>query len=639
MKTKILLVIALLSVLFLSCEGDSEPSNSYDGENNTEHGMYLGITGFSNNVEYYGSKTDRFHVLTKSNVSTFTSFVNSLSMGDATVLYYAVDNNLSYLQNCKFPDDLSSVNIVTFTDGLNQGSRALDKQEGEHDYAANDKSYIAEINRKIKNTRVQGLPINAYAIGIRGKDVSGDAITIFQDNLQKLSSSKENAMEVTNMEEVNTKFREIASSLYSKSETTTLTITIPMPSENEKERFTFDDVTDATKSKCYLEGVYANGALNNINYVGCGSNSGIVVKEKSAGGVKIKFEFEDFSDNKGKAISTTNMQQWHMEQGQTTWTRNSEFRPNESIETIEEHKTAVVMLVLDCSSSLGNDFENVKSAARDFIKTLVGETVNTNHGGGIGNSEEANARVRLRFGGGNTHGDNFQFGLWSETLNMFACSAVFSTAPSYTAFDVTIHEGETFSFWCSDERGEYNGNNGFVLENGHKYTLYLWGNQYGLRDDTEKGEMELAKIRFCKEKAYTRVTSMALDYSNDDGEYIGRYSQHIFGEESGTTSYYDFPAETFTPLYYYIADDENNSGWYYALDDEHTCNFESGKRYTYTCGDDGEYLVFTITLDGSFNAPAKKQIVAQKRVHKSKMASSRSNSSRTVKHNALMHMQ
>ncbi len=448
MKTKILLVIALLSVLFLSCEGGSEPSNSYDGENNTEHGMYLGITGFSNDVEYYGSKTDRFHVLTKSNVSTFTSFVNSLSMGDATVLYYAVDNNLSYLQNCKFPDDLSSVNIVTFTDGLNQGSRALDKQEGEHDYAANDKSYIAEINRKIKNTRVQGLPINAYAIGIRGKDVSGDAITIFQDNLQKLSSSKENAMEVTNMEEVNTKFREIASSLYSKSETTTLTITIPMPSENEKERFTFDDVTDATKSKCYLEGVYANGALNNINYVGCGSNSGIVVKEKSAGGVKIKFEFEDFSDNKGKAISTTNMQQWHMEQGQTTWTRNSEFRPNESIETIEEHKTAVVMLVLDCSSSLGNDFENVKSAARDFIKTLVGETVNTNHGGGIGNSEEAKAKVRIHC---NVLYDKIAWGLTNDVTGEDVIEVDFSGRKGISDYyDIVVNENHTYSLYWTD---------------------------------------------------------------------------------------------------------------------------------------------------------------------------------------------
>ncbi|MBR0065747.1 MAG: hypothetical protein IJQ06_09185 [Paludibacteraceae bacterium] len=637
MKTKILLVIALLSVLFLSCEGGSEPSNSYDGENNTEHGMYLGITAFSNDVKYYGSKIDRFHVLTKSNVSTYTSFVNSLSMGDATVLYYAVDNNLSYLQNCKFPDDLSSVNIVTFTDGLNQGSRALDKQEGEHDYAANDKSYIAEINRKIKNTKVQGLPINAYAIGIRGKDVSGDAITIFQDNLQKLSSSKENAMEVTNMKEVNTKFREIASSLYSKSETTTLTITIPMPSENEKERFTFDDVTDATKSKCYLEGVYANGALNNINYVGCGSNSGIVVKEKSAGGVKIKFEFEDFSDNKGKAISTTNMQQWHMEQGQTTWTRNSEFRPNESIETIEEHKTAVVMLVLDCSSSLGNDFENVKSAANDFIKTLVGEAVNTNPGGGTGNSEEAKAKVRLKFGGGNTHGDNFQFGLWSETLNKLVCSKSFSiSAATSQYFDVTIHEGETFSCWCSDERGEYNGNNGFVLENDHKYTLYLFGYTYELHDETGKGEMELAKIRFCKEYAYTNVAEMGL--VDEDGDFwVGGY---WFGEESGTTSYYDIPAATLSPVYFYnyITDNENNSGWYYALD-KHTYTFESGKSYTYTCGDDGEYLVFTITLDGSFNAPAKRQIVAQRRVHKSKMASSRSNFSSTFKHSALMRMQ
>ena len=374
MRKKLLFAATMfVALLFSSCEGGNNPSGQ--GENNHEHGMYVGITGFSDNVEFYGTPNQRYQVLRDWNLEDYTSFINSLSMGDATVLYYAVDNNISYLQNCTFPDDLSSVNIITFTDGLNQGSRALDKQNGNHDYAANDKSYVAEVNRKIKNIKVQGLPINAYAIGIRGKDVSGDAISTFQDNLLQLSSSKENAMEVSNMEEVSAKFKEIAASLYSKSESSNLTITIPMPSENEKERFTFDNVTDATASKCYIEGVYANGALTNITYVGCMSNSGTEVAEQEAGLVKIKFEFINFTDERGNAVSTTYMQQWHMEPGQTTWTRNSEFKPDESIDIKEEHKTAVVMLILDCSSSLGSDFSKVKAAANDFIKTLAGETV------------------------------------------------------------------------------------------------------------------------------------------------------------------------------------------------------------------------------------------------------------------------
>ena len=32
----------------------------------------------------------------------------------------------------------------------------------------------------------------------------------------------------------------------------------------------------------------------------------------------------------------------------------------------------MIMLVLDCSSSLGNDFTNMKTAANSFIETLSG---------------------------------------------------------------------------------------------------------------------------------------------------------------------------------------------------------------------------------------------------------------------------
>jgi hypothetical protein len=376
MKNKVFLAVTMLTaMLFTACEGlDLNKTEHYDAE-----GMYVGITAFSDNVSYsypyYSGEVKgkyRYTILDAFTTEGHIDYINGLQMGDATVLYYAVDENLSYLQKCKFPNNLSSVNIVTFTDGLNQGSRALDKQNGNHDYASSDESYVAEIHRKIETEKVQGLPVNAYAIGIRGKDVAGDAAAVFKDNLLKLSSSDANAIEVSNMDEVSVKFKEIAASLYKTSESTTLTIIIPMPSDNEKERFTFDDVTDATASQCYLEGVYVNGAMTNITYVGCSSTSGARVVEKAAGGVKIQFTFENFADESGQAISTQHMQQWHMSPGQSTWTRNSEFRPEESTKTIEERKTAVVMLILDCSSSLGDDFAKVKEAANDFIRTLSG---------------------------------------------------------------------------------------------------------------------------------------------------------------------------------------------------------------------------------------------------------------------------
>ncbi len=348
-------------------DGSSMPSNDFHNET----GMYVGITGFGENVSFYKGVSDRYNILSESTIGGFTNFVNNLGMTDATVLYYAVDNNLDYLTKCQFPSDLSSVNIVTFTDGLNQGSRALDKQDGNHDYASNDKDYVNAVNNKLKTLNVQGHLINAYTIGIRGKDVQGDAVATFKDNLVKLSSGSDNATEVSNMEEVNAKFKEIANSLYKQNSSSSMSIVIPMPSDGESERFTFDYVTEASQSKCYIEGVYAGDALSNVVYVGCSSTAGNRVVETSAGGVRISFEFPSLVDDKGNAISAMNMQQWHKSNGSSTWVRNSEFRPQESTTINVERKSAVVMLILDCSSSLGNDFTKMKESAKEFLKILA----------------------------------------------------------------------------------------------------------------------------------------------------------------------------------------------------------------------------------------------------------------------------
>ena len=354
-----------------SADESSMPNSEFHGET----GMYVGITGFGENVSFYKGVRDRYNILSESTISGFSKFVYDLEMTDATVLYYAVDNNLDYLTKCQFPSDLSSVNIVTFTDGLNQGSRALDKQDGNHDYASNDNDYVNAVNDKLKTLNVQGLSINAYTIGIRGKDVQGDAVATFKDNLVKLSNDPENirdnSMEVSNMKELNDKFIVIAKSLYNKNSVSSMSIVIPMPSDGESERFTFDDVSDASASKCYLEGVYEGGSLSNIVYVGCSSSAGDRVAETSAGGVKISFLFPSLVDDRGDAVSAEKMQQWHKSSGSSTWVRNSEFKPQESTAVNVERKSAVVMLILDCSSSLGNDFAKVKESANIFLKTLA----------------------------------------------------------------------------------------------------------------------------------------------------------------------------------------------------------------------------------------------------------------------------
>ena len=54
------------------------------------------------------------------------------------------------------------------------------------------------------------------------------------------------------------------------------------------------------------------------------------------------------------------------------WQKNSEFTPSNNTEVVEEFRSALIVLVLDCSSSLNADFVNMKSAANSFIETLSG---------------------------------------------------------------------------------------------------------------------------------------------------------------------------------------------------------------------------------------------------------------------------
>ena len=53
------------------------------------------------------------------------------------------------------------------------------------------------------------------------------------------------------------------------------------------------------------------------------------------------------------------------------WNHESEFKPGTSSELIEIRSSALIMLVLDCTTSLGSDFERMKQASKDFVRTLA----------------------------------------------------------------------------------------------------------------------------------------------------------------------------------------------------------------------------------------------------------------------------
>ena len=350
------LAFTVMLVAFSSCKKVKPEDNTP-----AQEGLYLGIVGF--NSELYQMPLGLLNQTTKSN---FENFVDGLSMQNGTILYHGVNSGINSLAKAKIPENLINVSVVTFTDGLDQGSYVL----GGYNSGA---EYLNAISNRISSELVGGLNISAYSIGVRGSDVNDMAA--FQENLRKLSSHPENVYEVSNMNEASEMFAQIAQKLYNQSTFYNVTLKLPAQEPNTIIRFTFDNVDNAAESQCYIEGTYirnnGKGQLTNIHYEGLESMSGTSITASSEGIFDV-FAFRNLTDLSGNQMNTDNVKQWSWIEANQQWQYNSEFTPINNTEIIDEYKSAMIMLVLDCSSSLGSDFTNMKTSANSFIETLSG---------------------------------------------------------------------------------------------------------------------------------------------------------------------------------------------------------------------------------------------------------------------------
>lgn len=358
--------LLLLLVVLTTCK----EKNNTRPEGGTETGLYMGIIGFNDNIFVKGiDMLNNYRNINKRD--QYRTFVNNLTMRSATGLYYAVDNAINMLQAATLPNDLENVSIVTFTDGLDNFSIELNTN-----YKSKD-SYRDAIRNRISNTKIKNLNISAYSIGVRGGDVVD--IDAFKAGISALASHKNNLYEVTNMNEINEIFVEIATSLNSISQSQSIKLRIPGGfDDGARIRFTFDDISDADSSKIYVEGIFKRSgttrSLQDIVYEGFNSSSGTsVIGELIAG--YVTFTFVNVLTDTGDNVDTKNTKQWEYITSESRWQKNSEFGQTGDTEIIEVRKSAVIILVLDCTSSLdaneANGFRDMKSAVNDFIDTLT----------------------------------------------------------------------------------------------------------------------------------------------------------------------------------------------------------------------------------------------------------------------------
>ena len=355
--TVIALTLAVTLTTFTSCRKPKAEDNTPAKE-----GLYLGIVGFNSNLY-----TMPLGLLNQDTKHTFENFIDDLVMQNGTILYHAVNTGINSLTSARIPENLINVSIVTFTDGLDQGSYV----EGGYN---SGNEYLSAVNNRIMNDLIGGTNISAYSIGVRGSDVND--VESFRNNLKKLSSDPvHNVFEVNSMNEASEMFAEIAKQLYNQSMYYNITLKLPAQEPNTKIRFTFDNVSDANDSQCYIEGIYirnnGKGQLTDLVYVGMESMASSVITATSEGIFDV-FAFRNLTDLNGSQMGTENVKQWSWIESNTSWQLNSEFTPSGNTVIINEYKSAMIMLVLDCSSSLGADFVKMKTAANQFIETLSG---------------------------------------------------------------------------------------------------------------------------------------------------------------------------------------------------------------------------------------------------------------------------
>lgn len=331
----------------------------------SQEGMYVGMMGFNNALYPYS-----FDILTSSNLYAHQNFVSNLTMANGTILYHAVYTSLDNIVNAPVPEKLENVSIVTFTDGLDIGSWRMNSNY------PSEALYLAAVNKQIHRTYIDGIKLDAYSIGVKGSDVTDEVR--FESDLHQLASDSANVFRVSNMDEVNTRFRDIAAKIYNTKVNYSMTIKLPAPDPGSIIRFTFDNVTDANNSIYYIEGTYdydfgANmGILKDVIYNGVQCSDGTTWTSVPDGIFDI-FTIHNIATNLGERVSTSYMRQWSYIPSTKNWQINSEFDPSTNSSSSEERTSALVMLVLDCSSSLGSDFSQMQSAANNFLSILAGK--------------------------------------------------------------------------------------------------------------------------------------------------------------------------------------------------------------------------------------------------------------------------
>lgn len=358
---------------------DSSENEPGEAEGGTESGLYLGISTFDKYLRYHP-----VHLISEASLESYNAIVDGLELTteNGTVLYYSIDEDITSMKSVTLPEDLYNVSIVTFTDGLDEGSLAY--RRGTYKTKA---EYLDALHTRLRTEKVSGQAIHSYAVGLVGPDAESN-MTEFKNNLEKIASPSDAnghqyVYEISDIKDLNSVFESIADQLSQNIRVQKVEVSFPYTEEGERKRFTLDNKPPG-QSSLYIEGVVhiddnsGTVLLSDMVYYGLSSTSGTTVPVTDDNGFDLVFNFEGIQTNDGSEIQQENIALWYIPASGTNWQQNSEFSPDENVKVYTELKSALVLLNLDLSKSLTGQLPTLKEGAKHFLSNLYKASVDPN---------------------------------------------------------------------------------------------------------------------------------------------------------------------------------------------------------------------------------------------------------------------
>jgi hypothetical protein len=390
-KMIILLGVAFFIMLFLdSCKiaksikvTKSEPSEEPFA---CKGGLKSDVIGFSDNiVESYKSKLSPTpFCLSGSNVLEVIEYIKDMKQGQETALYYAFDKGLDRIKYVKSKDWLSGetkVFVITFTDGLDNISNQLGKIKGKSAEIWQEK-YAKILHKKMDGTYVavngnfQSYVTVFFSNDLKQSNWKQEDITgILNPFSGTLKTGKTEVIISEKIEALSEGFRE-------KFTNQNFKFSVPKGNVGQRIKMTLvlDNGTTAdiegdfsgSGEKYYLKTI---STTNGIKFEG--SNKQLVSSKSNSDAVKAEFELKNLQKADG---NTLNLKQGKTEKENAQYQKQYIFQRNdwrlnsEYVPVSTSVKDAYILLVMDCSKSMGEcEFIRAKIAMLQMIGVIVTE--------------------------------------------------------------------------------------------------------------------------------------------------------------------------------------------------------------------------------------------------------------------------